>query len=167
MKRLIVLSALVLLLASLAPAALADEAEADGEMTVFSAAQEWKAEMIAEYLTAYFQSDPEVADLDVDDPGFAALEVTVEDVWALRTGDTAIGHPVGWGALYKVLLYIGPEGLAELDSEGGLAIGQLRKTYLASLAEGDEPAVKNLGQLNKETKAKSGKVPPGLAKKSG
>ncbi|MEN8113204.1 MAG: hypothetical protein ABFS21_02350 [Actinomycetota bacterium] len=169
MKRLTVLSALVLLLASLAPAAFADEAvEAEDEMTVFSAAQEWKAQLVAEYFTGFWADDEGTAEpAELADPAATYDPAIYEAVVALRTGDNeTIGHAVGWGALYKLMLYIGPELLDGYEFEDGLAIGQLRKLYFENLGE-DEPGIKNLGQLKKEQKAKDGWMPPGQKKKQG
>jgi len=138
MKRLILLVALVMAMAVLAPAAFADEGEeAEGSEVEMeekdpSAAQEWKAQMIADYFAGGEASDDEVT--------------YVED---LRSGE-AFGHKVGWGVLYKLMLYAGPEGFDPEDFESGWAIGQLKKDY-----DGEIDLHKNnLGQAQKAAKDK-------------
>ncbi len=152
MKRLILLVALVVTMAVLAPAAFADDLEgADIEMEEkdLSAAQERKAQMIADYFT------------DV-----RGVDITKGDVSALRAGGDD-GHTIGWGVLYKLMLYAGPDGF-DPATEGGWAIGQLRKSYLADIVDGSDDSVKNLGQLQKASKdkpQKPEKVMPDKARK--
>lgn len=145
MKRLILLVALVMAMAVLAPAAFADEAEeiegSDTEMEEKnpSVAQLWKAQMIADYFTEAFESEG-------GDP------VTREDVSALRAGGED-GHKIGWGVLYKLMLYAGPDGFDPEDFENGWAIGELRKIYLETHDRADLHK-NNLGQLQKSYKDK-------------
>ncbi len=146
MKRLILLVALVMAMAVLAPAALADDeaSEPDDSEIVEekdpSEAQLWKAQMIADYV-GYF-ADPE-ADLK-----FVADESQVAAVTAIRTGPPA----VGWGVLFRLHAYeAAGMDLAEFQMDGdGYALGQIRKLFL----EGDylELPYANLGQLQKSYK---------------
>ena len=142
MKRLILLVALVMAMAVLAPAAFADDTDVDTDDVEMeekdpSEAQLFKAEMIADY----FSVSPDV-------------------VMSIRTGQTApeaVGHAVGWGVLYKLMLYVGPDGIGAMDFEGGWAIGQLRKTYLQDPESASADAPMNFGQLQKAEKDKPGK----------
>jgi len=139
MKRLILLVALVMAMAVLAPAAFADESaeaeSADVEMEEKDPfeAQLWKAQMIA-----------------------GAFEMDVDEVISIREGEAwEIGHTIGWGVLYKVMLCGGPEAFNSDDVESGAngwAVGQLCRDY-----EGDGDQPKNLGQLHKDSKDKPGK----------
>ncbi|MEA3511880.1 MAG: hypothetical protein U9R51_10640 [Actinomycetota bacterium] len=157
MKRLILLVALIMAMAVLAPAAFADESAdessgAEMEEKDPSAAQLWKAEMIAYYFTDLFE-------LDEGD------EVTKTEVSALRAGGED-GHTIGWGVLYKLMLYAGPDGFDPGNFESGWAIGQLKKGY-----DGDVDLHKNnLGQAQKAAKDKPEKAekatPPGQQKKA-
>ena len=147
MKRLILLVALVMAMAVLAPAAFADddppEVESDDvemEEKDHSAAQKWKAQMIADYVGFIVNDDSEwVADSD---------EVAV--ITALRTGPPS----VGWGVLFKLQAYeaAGMDPTEFLMDDEGYALGQIRKLYL----DGDYDVLpyKNLGQLQKSYKDK-------------
>jgi hypothetical protein len=160
MKRLVLLVALVMAMAVLAPAAFADDDTddvegADVEMDEKDPfeAQLWKAQMIAEYFTGIFG-------LKGDDT------IIVDDVALFRTGGDD-GHLIGWGALFQLMRFAGPDGFDPDAVEGGWAIGQLRKTYL------DDPAHNksdlwniNLGQLHRADKsAKPDKTMPEQAGK--
>lgn len=141
MKRLILLVALVMAMAVLAPAALADDeaSEPDDSEIVEEKdpfeAQLWKAQMIANYFTGG-DTDP---------------------VLLLRSGGES-GHTMGWGVLYKVMLCTGGTGFAtaeaaDSDNSGnGWAIEQLCKDFSG---DGDQP--KNFGQAHKDSKDKPGK----------
>ncbi len=154
MKRLILLVALVMAMAVLVPAAFADDdIDADADDTAMtekgpSAAQERKAKMIAGYFS---------------EGGLAAVE-------SLRSGEE-VGHKVGWGVVYKLMLYEGVAGVDKAGVEGGWALGQLRKLYL----EDPEHQKKDLhkdkpGQAQKDSKDKPEKpekaTPPGQLKKA-
>ena len=139
MKRLILLVALVMAMAVLAPAAFADESaeagSADVEMEEKDPfeAQLWKAQMIG-------------GTFGMDD----------DEVISIREGEAwGIGHTVGWGVLYKVMLCGGPDALVRdnLEDDGnGWAVGQLCKDF-----EGDTDQPKNLGQLHRDSRDKPGK----------
>jgi hypothetical protein len=143
MKRLVLLVALVMAMAVLAPAAFADDADTDEvegadvemEEKYPSAARLWKAQMIADYF-----AEGEASGAEID-----AVE-------SLRSGEE-VGHKVGWGVVYKLMLY----GFDPAEYESGWALGELRKMYL----EGDDPAdlhMNNLGQAKKAAKDKPGKL---------
>ena len=160
MKRLILLVALVMAMAVLAPAAFADDDVAepeDTEMTEkdLSAAQLWKAQMIADY----------VGFIESEDPEYAADQAEVDAVLLVREGPPS----VGWGVLFKLQAYeaAGMDPTEFLMDGDGYALGEIRKLYLAG--EYRELPYKNLGQLQKSVKddeaGKSGKVPPGQEKK--
>lgn len=160
MKRLILLVALVMAMAVLAPAAFADDDVAEPEDTEMtekgpSAAQEWKAKMIADYIA-----------------GDEASEEQIKDVLALRMGDPAIG----WGAYFKLASYanamdITVAALLETYPPGpdGYDFGELKKELTPEQLELLMEGPKNLGQLQKSVKGdeagKSGKIPPGQKKK--
>lgn len=154
MKRLILLVALVMAMAVLAPAAFADDdgPEADDtEMTEKdpSAAQERKAKMIADYFSTV-------------DGG--ATRNKIDFVTDTHAGDT-FGRAVGWGVMFRVM-QCGGGGIAALElanSEGGWAVGQLCKDY-----EGASETPKNFGQLQKENKPEKPEkaTPPGQLKKA-
>lgn len=154
MKRLILLVALVMAMAVLAPAAFADDegegADVEMEERDPSAAQELKARMIADY---FAEEDGE------------ATEDEFNAVMDLRMG-AEDGHKIGWGVLYKLMLYAGSDGFDPDDFEGGWAIGQLKKDY-----DGDIDLHKNnLGQAQKAAKEKPEKpekVMPPQANKNG
>jgi hypothetical protein len=166
LKRLTVLFALILLFATIAPAAFADDpdtGDVGDEMTAYSAMQIWKAQMIADYFASLAAPDVEEGESSEADAG--SPEITEDAVLALRTGET-LGHPVGWGALFQLLRYVGGDLLGEeFALNGGLAIGHHRKDFLDDPDNGDEPGAKNLGQLMKDQKAAPGWMPPGQAKK--
>ena len=141
MKRLILLVALVMAMAVLAPAAFADDDapevgsdDVETEEKAPSEAQLWKAEMIADYFTE--ESDGQ------------ATEDELDAVMDLRTGEFA-GHTVGWGVVFKLMLY-DSDGM---KGEGGWAIGQIRKTYLETHDKSDLH-MNNLGQAQKAAKDK-------------
>lgn len=151
MKRLILLVALVMAMAVLAPAAFADDdtdefegADVEMEEKGPSAAPLWKAAMIAEYFT-----------------------VTENYVLSLRSGEVGkpepIGHAVGWGVMYQLMLF----GFEPDDYEGGWVIGKLRKVYLEdNLLKRSDLGHNNFGQLHKEEKsAKPDKTMPEQAGK--
>lgn len=161
MKRSILLVAMMMVVATLAPAALAsaaDTASAEGMPTEYdvSSAQLWKAEMIAGYFA------PEESQTD-------ALKLVIE----LRTAEPAMG----WGVLSKLIAYAVASDMNLRDfldsaqnEDGGYSMGQLRKAYLEDPERGDLP-YKNFGQMQKAQKPpKPGKpdkkTPPGQAKKS-
>ena len=146
MKRLILLVALVMAMAVLAPAAFADEPEVEGpevemeEKDPFDA-QRFKAKMIADY--------------------FAGGEADVDSVMDIRTG-VEVGHAVGWGVMYKVMLCVG-DGVASFDSidfESGWAVGELCRDY-----ERGSEVPRNFGQFQKENKPE--KTMPPQANKDG
>lgn len=156
MKRLILLVALVMAMAVLAPVAFADDLEeADVEMEDKdpSAAQELKAQMIADYFARS------------QDKGASPTEL--EYVWGLRTGEAYdVGHTVGWGVVYKLMFYAdaGVESAKSGDGDGW-GIGHLRKAYLED-SDNSELRNNNLGQLHKEEKsAKPDKTMPDQAGK--
>ena len=170
MKRLMLLVALVMAMAMLAPAAFADDADdldgADIEMEAKdpSDAQLWKAQMIADYVGYIVTEDEE----------YVADEAEVLALTTLRTGPPS----VGWGVLFKLQAYeaAGMDPTEFLMDGDGYAIGQIRKLYLEGLEDGDYLGLpyKNLGQLQKSYKVKPDKAakpektpPPGQAKKSG
>ena len=155
MKRLILLVALVMAMAVLAPAAFADDtkgvdtaAEMEEEKDP-SAAQLWKAQMIADYyLAAGDEADQDQVDLVMD----------------LRlNGTETVEHSMGWGVLSKLAAWavamdtdiVGVLALAPSD-DGGYALGQIRKLYLADRGAEDgiygELPYKNFGQLQKSYK---------------
>ncbi len=143
MKRLILLVALVMAMAVLAPAAFADDdppevesSDVEMEEKDLSAAQERKAKMIAGYFAG---GDPS--------------KDRIINVKELRSGDT-FGHKVGWGVLYKLMLYVGAEGIDEMSVEGGWAIGELRKIYLESGGNAADLPKSNLGRTQKAAKDK-------------
>jgi len=127
MKRLILLVALVMAMAVLAPAAFADETDGDteGDDTVvemeeekeLSAAQQWKAEIIADYFATFIIPDDPLsgegataeADVDVADDSDSRL---LPDVLELRA-------VMGWGAVFKtmILLQASEEGLSSIDPD--------------------------------------------------
>jgi hypothetical protein len=163
MKRSALLLALMMTVAVLAPAVVAnasDVASVGGATTVNErlTAQEWKAEMIAGYFAGEGAAEGDVA---------AAYEL----VLGLRAGEPAMG----WGVLSKLALYAAAgmdidEFLASAqDEDGGYSMGQLRKEY--ELGGYDELRHKNFGQMQKAEKpAKPDKAdkkkPPGQLKKS-
>jgi hypothetical protein len=145
------LLALVMAMAVLAPAALADDeadevegADVEMEEKEFSVAQEFKADWIADY-----------------------LKVTPAVVTALRTGefgDESVGHTVGWGVLFRVM-QCSEGGLAVFEiasSADGWAVGQLCKDY-----ERNTETPRNFGQLQKENRPEKSQkpTPPGQQKK--
>jgi hypothetical protein len=143
MKRLILLVALVMAMAVLAPVAFAsdlEEADVEMEEKEPSTAQQLKAQMIADY-----------------------FEVSEDDVTSLRMGGD-VGHTVGWGVVYKLLLY--PDADATKPGDGnGWGIGHLRKAYLENPDNSEMPKG-NLGQLHREEKsAKPYKTMPDQANK--
>ena len=160
MKRLILLVALVMAMAVLAPAAFADDdvsESEDTEMTekVLSAAQVWKAKMIADYIA-----------------GDEATEEQVDEVVAFRTGDPAIG----WGAYFKLASYANAMGISVADllrihppGPDGYDFGEIKKELTDDQLELLMEGPKNLGQLQKSVKGdeagKSGRIPPGQKKK--
>ena len=155
MKRLILLVALVMAMAVLAPAAFADDSDTDGiegadvemEEKEPSVAQLFKAKMIADYF-AGGEADPK----------------DVESVIDIRTGEE-VGHAVGWGVMYKVMLCVG-DGLASfasIDFESGWAVGELCRDY-----DGSSEMPRNFGQFQKENKPEKHEkaTPPGQLKKA-
>ena len=149
MKRLILLVALVMAMAVLAPAAFADDSDTDEiegsdvemEEKDASAAQTWKAQMIADYF-AELSGDTTLADPAV--------------VMDLRSGEI-VGHTVGWGVVFKLMLYADVEGVGEAGVEGGWALGQLRKAYLIENPDAENLHKNNLGQAHQASKDKSDK----------
>lgn len=185
MRRLILLVALITALGALAPAALADDAafesdENDRTEKVLSATQQWKAAMIADYFSEFFADDESGESGDdtelptlVDEPeaSQSALDTTlVDDVLALRS-------IVGWGAVFKLMVYAAAtgenlEGLSAMDAisdDEGFGFGKLFK----DLEFNGE--ITNLGQLQKAYRTQpdgapapddaEGKTPPGHEKK--
>jgi len=179
MKRSTLLVALMMMVAVLVPAAVANASHiaSDGgttTVTELSTAQELKAQMIAGYFAveagyvAGEGSDPDTA-------YEAAYKAAYDRVVELRTGEPAMG----WGVLSTLALYAaagkGIEGFLALaqDEDAGYSMGQLRKDYL----EGDEGGQygdllpKNFGQMQKnaEKPAKPDKAdknkPPGQKNK--
>jgi hypothetical protein len=151
MKRLILLVALVMALAVLAPAAFADDVDDDAvemEEKDPSVAQQFKAEMIADYFA-------------VGTTG--ATEVEITDVETLRS-DGETGPTVGWGVVFKLMLY-DSDGV---KGEGGWAIGLLRKIYLVDPGHDKIDLHKNFGQLQKENKPEKPEkaTPPGQLRKA-
>jgi hypothetical protein len=161
MKRLILLVALVMAMAVLAPSAFADDdtdevagADVETEEKELSEAQQLKAKLIADYFAV--------------NQGAGATDEEIDSVEAIRTGwsespQYSIGHTVGWGVVYQLKLF----GFEPGDYEGGWAIGQLRKTYLEDNDLDRKDLHKhNFGQLQKEEKsAKPDKTMPTQAKK--
>jgi len=149
MKRLILLVALVMAMAVLAPAAFADDEAPEPDVTETvkdpSAAQLWKAQMIADYVGYLLDTEA--------DPKFVADESQVAAVTAIRTGPPS----VGWGVLFKLQAYeaAGMDPAEFLMDGDGYALGQIRKLFL----EGDyvELPYTNLGQLQKSYKVKPAK----------
>ncbi len=87
----------------------------------------------------------------------------------LRSGET-VGHTVGWGVVFKLMLYADVEGADEAGVEGGWALGQLRKAYLLENPDSDALHKNNLGQAHKGSKdkpEKSEKTMPPQANKDG
>jgi hypothetical protein len=167
MKRSTLLVALMMTVAVLVPAAVANASHvaADGGTTTLNelpTAQESKAQMIAGYFAGVGAEEAEVAD---------AYDRVVE----LRTGEPAMG----WGVLSKLALYTAAgmdieEFLKSAqDEDGGYSMGQLRKDYEKGyeLGDYDELEHKNFGQMQKAEKpAKPDKAdkktPPGQKNKS-
>jgi hypothetical protein len=155
-KRLILLVALVMAMAVLAPVAFADEPEADTDDVEMeekepSAAQLRKAEMIADYFVDLFGSD-------------VLKEDTTKVIPMRMDEDGEFGHAIGWGVMFKVIQC--SEGhLAVFEiarSEDGWAVGQLCKDY-----ERDTGTPKSFGQLQKEHRPEKSQkpTPPGQEKK--
>lgn len=148
MKRLILLMAMVMAMAILAPAAFADESdvETDDAAAVekeLSAAQMWKAEMIAAYFTEFLPL-PEAGDEPTEEsPDDIADDPLLADVLALR-------GVVGWGAVFKLMIYAETGGdpwlIGPLGDDGGFGFGKLLKD---AEFEGD---FTNLGQLQKSNR---------------
>jgi hypothetical protein len=171
MKRLIVLVALVMAMAVLAPAAFADDTDVDAgefemDRSTLSDAQMWKARMIADYFAGFPPekvADSEPAAEEADEELDATL---LPDVLALRS-------TTGWGAVFKLMMYaaaIGedPSDIGPFVDDGGYGFGSLFKDL-----EFDGEFT-NLGQLQKSYRVKPDKTakpekakPPGQAKKSG
>jgi hypothetical protein len=154
MRRLILLVALVMAMAVLAPVAFADdleEADVETEEKDPSAAQELKADMIAAYFTTLSKQDGPV--------------VTGDYVTSLRMGDD-VGHTVGWGVVYKLMFYDEAGVKSAKNGDGdGWGIGHLRKTYLENPDNSEMPK-SSLGQLHREEKsAKPDKTMPDQAGK--
>jgi len=179
MKRSTLLVALMMMVAVLVPAAVANASHiaSDGgttTVTELSTAQELKAQMIA----GYFAVEAGYVAGEGSDPD-TAYEAAYDRVVELRTGEPAMG----WGVLSKLALYAAAgmdiKGFLESaqDEDGGYSMGQLRKDYLEGnkdYLEGDEdglygaPLPKNFGQMQKAEKpAKADKKkPPGQKNKS-
>ncbi len=152
MKRLTLLVAMIMAMAVLAPAAFAEEADFEADdlermEREFSAAQESKAQMIADY-----------------------FDVDIKLVTDLRTGEPTEKPAVGWGAIFKLMyakaIGVDISSVEPLEDHGGYGFGNL-------LREGDfDGEFKNLGQLQKSYKEKPEKpdkpekaTPPGQSKK--
>ena len=177
MKRLMLLVALVMAMAMLAPAAFADDADdldgADIEVGVKdpSTAQLWKAQMIADY----FFTPPTATASTTEETGCeTSVESAVEglnDTLLCRVLD--LRAAVGWGAVFKLMMYAQATGydpwdIGPLAGDGGDGFGNLLKDVEF------EGEFTNLGQLQKSYKVKPDKAakpektpPPGQAKKSG
>ena len=172
MKRLILLLALVMAMAVLAPVAFADDADdlegADIEMEEKepSAAQLWKAQMIADYFAGILLKDV-VSSEPVAEEAPRELNLTLlPNVLELRS-------TAGWGAVFKLMMYAAATGEDPSDigpsvDDGGYGFGNLFKGVEF------EGEFTNLGQLQKSYKVKPDKAakpektpPPGQAKKSG
>lgn len=133
--------------ALIAPTALADEGEPLDTATdieedgTLSAAQQFKLEMIADYVAG-------------DEADEETLAAATDQVTALREAD------LGWGALFKLVMLAGALGedpanlLGEPDENGEYSIGfgelkqMLTDEQLAALADGP----RNLGQLKKQAR---------------
>lgn len=159
MKRLILLMALVTAMTVLAPAAFADEAPdttaADETMvTRAPAAQLWKAQIIADYFAGYIANHSEETAIGATaSEAVGALDpALLEDVLTLR-------ESVGWGALFKLMMYLAVSDHAQsIDAANGYGFGNL----LRDIEYGE---VKNLGQLQKSYRDEMPhKTPPGLEK---
>ena len=179
MKRSTLLVALMMMVAVLVPAAVANASHiaSDGgttTVTELSTAQELKAQMIAGYFAveagyvAGEGSDPDTA-------YEAAYKAAYDRVVELRIGEPAMG----WGVLSKLALYAAAgmdieEFLKSAqDEDGGYSMGQLRKDYLEGNEDGPygDLLPKNFGQMQKnaEKPAKPDKAdknkPPGQKNK--
>jgi len=159
MKRLILLVALVIAMAVLAPAAFADDTDVDtegGDTAVemeeekeLSAAQQWKAAMIADYFGSFLPE--ESADAET-----VATEAAEDLDSRLLPGVLELRAETGWGALFKVMMYAqatgeDPWSIGPLADDGGYGFGNLFKDV-----EFDGEYT-NLGQLQKSYKDEPGK----------
>ena len=159
MKRLILLVALVMAMAVLAPAAFADdeapEEPADTEIVEekeLSEAQQWKAMFIADYF-AGFPAEEEGTDAPVAEATDEADE-TLDD--ALLPLVLDLRETAGWGAVFKLMMYAAATGedpslIGPLAGDSGYAFGQLLRN---PEFEGE---FTNLGQLQKSYKEKPAK----------
>ena len=152
MKRLILLVALVMAMAVLAPAAFADEAEevegsdVEVEEKDHSAAQEWKAQMIADYFSAFLPEDAAEGTASAEE-----ADETLDDT--LLPQVTMLREVTGWGSVFKLMMYAAATGedpslIGPFAGEGGYGFGKLLKDL------DFEGEFTNLGQLQKSYKDK-------------
>ena len=166
MRRSILLVAMALVMAALAPTAFASASDVDFDCGAtseneLSSAQQWKAETIAGYFAGEDPTEETVAD---------ALALVI----MLRTEEPSMG----WGVLSKLAAYVAAgmtfdDFEAFASDDGGYALGQLRKAYLEGVEDELYSGLpyKNFGQMQKAEKPakplKPHKTPPGHAKKAG
>ncbi len=154
MKRLAIIGAAVMLFASTAAIASADDADTDTEVTEtreLNDAQMRKAEHLADYVVG-------------ENPEDGETEAAVDEIVELRTGSPS----VGWGAMFKLLQLAEAkdmtlsELLAEAEDWDGWAFGRRFKALEDKDRERLEGTAKNFGQLKKqarEPKTNRGKKP--------
>jgi hypothetical protein len=146
MKRLAIIGAAVMLFASTAAIASADDADSDTDVTEaseLSDAQQRKAELLADYIVG-------------DEPEDGETDAAIDEIVELRTGDPA----VGWGAMFKLLQLAKATGtelslteyMAEIRSEGGWAFGRRFKELDDEQRGNLDDTAKNLGQLKQQAK---------------
>ena len=147
MKRLVIISVAVLLFATTATIASADDADTDSDTTETgepSDAQQRKAQLLADYVVG-----EEAAEGEADE--------AVDEIVALRTGTPA----VGWGAMFKLLqLAKATDTTLDLllagDLEDGWAFGRHFKALEQEEKDRLEGTAKNFGQLKKQAKEPKG-----------
>ena len=153
MKRLAIIGVAVLLFATTATIASADDADTDAEASEtseLSDAQQRKAQLLADYVVGEDAEDGEA-------------EAAVDEIVALRTGSPAIG----WGAMFKLLqLAKATDTTLDLllagDLEDGWAFGRRFKALDDDQKRRLDGSPTNLGQLKKqakEPKSNQGKKP--------
>jgi len=153
MKRLAIIGVAVLLFATTATIASADDADTDAEASEtseLSDAQQRKAQLLADYVVGEDAEDGEA-------------EAAVDEIVALRTGNPA----VGWGAMFKLLqLAKATDTTLDLllagDLEDGWAFGRRFKALDDDQKRRLDGSPTNLGQLKKqakEPKSNQGKKP--------
>ncbi len=144
MKRIAVIAVAAALFATTGAVAIAADPDPDpSETRVLTESQLWRTTLLAGYFAGRF-------------------EVSTDQITKLRTGDTVIGTPIGWGAMFKLLQLAEGGNLSALlveiaDDERGWAFGYRFKNLNENHPYwSDEGAPRNLGQLKKQNREPRG-----------